>query len=220
MGLGQALSEENQYFKGLPIGPNMLDYRVPTIVESPDIEVKIVDAANQELPPGEQGELCTRGYHVMKGYYKMPEATAKAIDADGWLHTGDLAVMDGKGNCRITGRIKDMIIRGGENIYPREIEEFLYTNPAIKDVQVYGVPSRKYGEEVAASIMLNPGEESSAEDIQAYCRDKIAFHKIPAHIFFVESYPTTASGKIQKYKLREQATASLGLEEEAAIKTA
>jgi len=198
-----------------------LELRVGTVGRAlPNVEVKIVDAANQALASGEQGELCTRGYHVMKGYYKMPEATAKAIDADGWLHTGDLAVMDENGNCRITGRIKDMIIRGGENIYPREIEEFLYTHPAIRDVQVYGVPSRKYGEEVAASIMLKPGEESSAEAIQAYCRDKIAFHKIPAHIFFVEAYPTTASGKIQKYKLREQATASLGRQEEAAIETA
>jgi fatty-acyl-CoA synthase len=198
-----------------------LELRVGTVGRAlPNVEVKIVDAVNRELPPGEQGELCTRGYHVMKGYYKMPEATAKAIDAGGWLHTGDLAVMDENGNCRITGRIKDMIIRGGENIYPREIEEFLYTHPAIRDVQVYGVPSRKYGEEVAASIMLKPGEEISAETIQAYCRDKIAFHKIPAHIFFVEDYPTTASGKIQKYKLREQATESLGRQAEAAIETA
>ena len=198
-----------------------LELRVGTVGRAlPNVEVKIVDVVNQELPPGEQGELCTRGYHVMKGYYKMPEATAKAIDAGGWLHTGDLAVMDEKGNCRITGRIKDMIIRGGENIYPREIEEFLYTHPAIKDVQVYGVPSRKYGEEVAASIMLKPGEDITAETIQAYCRDKIAFHKIPAHIFFVEDYPTTASGKIQKYKLREQATESLGRQAEATIETA
>jgi fatty-acyl-CoA synthase len=156
----------------------------------------------------------------MKGYYKMPEATAKAIDAEGWLHTGDLAVMDAKGNCRITGRIKDMIIRGGENIYPREIEEFLYTHPAIKDVQVYGVPSRKYGEEVAASVMLKPGEDITVETIRDFCRDKIAFHKIPAHIFFVEYYPTTASGKIQKYKLRELATEALGRQAEATIATA
>ncbi len=173
----------------------------------PNVEVKIVDpATGDEMPIGEQGELCSRGYHVMKGYYKMPEATAKAVDMDGWLHTGDLAIMDENGYCKITGRIKDMIIRGGENIYPREIEEFLYSHPKVKDVQVVGVPSEKYGEEVAAFVQLKTGEEATAEEIIAFCKDQISFHKIPKYVYFVDEYPTTASGKIQKYKLRELAT--------------
>jgi fatty-acyl-CoA synthase len=176
----------------------------------PNVEVKIVDpVTGEEMPLGEQGELCTRGYHVMKGYYKMEEATAKAIDKDNWLHTGDLAVMDENGYCMITGRIKDMIIRGGENIYPREIEEFLYTHPKIKDVQVVGVPSEKYGEEVAAFIQVKPGQKADDSDIMDFCKDQISFHKIPKYIFFVEDYPTTASGKIQKYKLREMANKEL-----------
>jgi len=139
----------------------------------------------------------------------MEEATAKAIDKDNWLHTGDLAVMDENGYCMITGRIKDMIIRGGENIYPREIEEFLYTHPKIKDVQVVGVPSEKYGEEVAAFIQVKPGQKADDSDIMDFCKDQISFHKIPKYIFFVEDYPTTASGKIQKYKLREMANKEL-----------
>ncbi len=199
-----------------------LECRVSTVGRAlPNVEVKIVDpATGEELPRGEQGELCTRGYHVMKGYYKMPEATEKAIDKDGWLHTGDLAVMDNDGYCKITGRIKDMIIRGGENIYPREIEEFLYTHPDIKDVQVVGVPSRKYGEEVAAYIQLKNGASVTDEQMREFCTGKIAFHKIPAFFFFVEDYPTTASGKIQKYKLRDDATKRLGREEDAGIQTA
>lgn len=177
----------------------------------PNVEVKIVDpVTGNEMPTNEQGELCTRGYHVMKGYYKNEEATAQTIDKDGWLHTGDLAVMDENGYCKITGRIKDMIIRGGENIYPREIEEFLYTYPKVKDVQVVGVPDVKYGEEVAAFIQLKPGEKSTLEEIREYCKDKISFHKIPRFVFFVDEYPTTASGKIQKYKLRDQATEEIG----------
>lgn len=199
-----------------------LELRVGTVGKAlPEVEVKIIDpATGEEVPRGVQGELCTRGYHVMKGYYKNPEATAKAVDEDKWLHTGDLAIMDENGYCKITGRIKDMIIRGGENVYPREIEEFLYTNPKIKDVQVVGVPSRKYGEEVAAYIQLKPGETSTEEEMKAFCKDKIAFHKIPAFFMFVNEYPTTASGKIQKYKLREDATKKLGREEDAKIQTA
>ena len=199
-----------------------LERRVSTVGRAlPDVEVKIVDpATNTDVPSGEQGELCTRGYHVMKGYYKMPDATRDAIDSDGWLHTGDLAIMDEHGYCKITGRIKDMIIRGGENIYPREIEEFLYTHPQIKDVQVVGIPSRKYGEEVAAFIQLKNGSDSSDEEMKTFCRGKIAFHKIPAFFLFVDEYPTTASGKIQKYKLREMATGMLNREEDARIKTA
>ena len=173
----------------------------------PNVEVKIVDPiTGLEVTNGVQGELCTRGYHVMKGYYKMPEASAKAVDKDDWLHTGDLAIMGENGYCKITGRIKDMIIRGGENIYPREIEEFLYTHPKVKDVQVVGVPSEKYGEEVAAFIQLKPSEKATEAEFKDFCRDQISFHKIPKFIFFVSEYPTTASGKIQKYKLREVAT--------------
>ena len=174
----------------------------------PNVEVKIIDpATGDEVPIGVQGELCSRGYHVMKGYYKMPEATAKTVDSDGWLHTGDLAIMDKNGYCKITGRIKDMIIRGGENIYPREIEEFLYSHPKVKDIQVVGVPSEKYGEEVAAFIQLKTGEQATAEEIITFCKDQISFFKIPKYVYFVDEYPTTASGKIQKYKLRELATA-------------
>ncbi len=173
----------------------------------PNVEVKIVDpATGAEMPIGEQGELCSRGYHVMKGYYKMPDATARAVDMDGWLHTGDLAIMDKNGYCKITGRIKDMIIRGGENIYPREIEEFLYSYPKVKDIQVVGVPSEKYGEEVAAFVQLKTGEVATAEEIIDFCKDQISYHKIPKYVYFVDEYPTTASGKIQKYKLRELAS--------------
>jgi fatty-acyl-CoA synthase len=176
----------------------------------PNVEVKIVDpVTGDEMPRGQQGELCSRGYHVMKGYYKMEEATKNTIDKDGWLHTGDLAEMDENGYCKITGRIKDMIIRGGENIYPREIEEFLYTHPKVKDVQVVGVPSEKYGEEVAAFIQVRPGDKSTPEEIKEFCKDQISYHKIPKYIFFVDEYPTTASGKIQKYKLRDSATQEL-----------
>ncbi|VBB09220.1 amp-dependent synthetase/ligase [Lucifera butyrica] len=190
-----------------------LELRVATVGRAlPNVEVKIVDPeTGREVPRGMQGELCSRGYNTMKGYYKLPEATAAAIDQDGWLHTGDLAIMDENGYCRITGRLKDMIIRGGENIYPREIEEFLYTHPKIKDVQVVGVPSEKYGEEVMAFIQLKPGQPVTAEEIQEYCRNKIARYKIPRYIEFIENYPTTASGKIQKYKLREQVLEILGL---------
>ncbi|BBB89966.1 MAG TPA: AMP-binding protein [Methylomusa anaerophila] len=199
-----------------------LELRVATVGRAlTNVEVKIVDPeTGREVPPGVQGELFSRGYNTMKGYYKMPEATAAAIDQDGWLHTGDLAVMDENGYCKITGRLKDVIIRGGENIYPREIEEFLYTHPQIKDVQVVGVPSAKYGEEVMAFIQLKPGETLTADEIRNYCRDKIARYKIPKYVEFIESYPTTASGKIQKYKLREQVLDLLGLRDAAKIETA
>jgi fatty-acyl-CoA synthase len=190
-----------------------LEIKTTTVGKAlPNVEVKIVDPINnRELPIGKQGELCTRGYHVMKGYYKMPEATAKAIDRDNWLHTGDLAVMDENGYCKITGRMKDMIIRGGENIYPREIEEFLYSFPKIKDVQVVGVPSEKYGEEVAAFIQLKTGFEATEREVKEFCEDRISYHKIPKYIFFVDDYPTTASGKIQKYKLRKLATQKMAV---------
>jgi fatty-acyl-CoA synthase len=199
-----------------------LELRVTTVGRAlPNVEVKIVDPeTGREVERGIQGELCSRGYNTMKGYYKMPEATAAAIDEDGWLHTADLAIMNVNGYCKITGRLKDMIIRGGENIYPREIEEFLYTHPKIKDVQVVGVPSEKYGEEVMAFIQLNPEQTTTEEEIKDFCRGKIARYKIPRYVAFVENYPTTASGKIQKYKLRELAIEMLGLQDTAKCETA
>jgi len=199
-----------------------LELRVSTVGKAiPGVEVKIVDPqTGKEVPPGVQGEICARGCNIMKGYYKMPEATAAAIDSEGWLHTGDLGIMDENGYCKITGRLKDMIIRGGENIYPREIEEFLYTHPAIKDVQVVGVPSVKYGEEVMAFIQLKDGASLTEEEVKKFCEGKIARYKIPQYVAFVDSYPTTASGKIQKYKLREMAIDMLGLHEAAKIETA
>lgn len=170
----------------------------------PFVEVKVLDPdTGAECPPNVQGEMCCRGYNIMKGYYKNPEATASAIDANGFLHSGDLGMMDENGYFRITGRIKEMIIRGGENIYPREIENFLYKIPAIKGVEVVGIPSEKYGEEVGAFICLKDGESLNEEEVKLFCRGSIARHKIPKYIFFVESYPMTASGKIQKYKLKD-----------------
>src|ERR671933_2798251 len=199
-----------------------IDIRVSTVGRAlPDVEVKIVELdTGEEVEPGEQGDLCTRGYHVMKGYYKMPERTEEVIDEDGWLHTGDLATMDEDGYVEITGRAKDMIIRGGENIYPREIEEFLYTHPEISDVQVYGVPDEKYGERVAAAIIKKQGSDLTEEDVKEYCRENIARYKVPHYVDFVEDYPMTASGKIQKYKLREAAIERYGLQTAAGVETA
>ncbi|HHW43903.1 AMP-binding protein [Desulfofundulus thermobenzoicus] len=199
-----------------------IEVRVATVGRAlPGVEVKVVDpATGEEVPRGFQGEICARGYNVMKGYYKMPEATAAAIDEDGWLHTGDLGIMDENGYLHITGRLKDMIIRGGENIYPREIEEFLYTHPKVKDVQVVGVPSLKYGEEVMAFIQLKEGCTATPEEIKEFCRGKIARYKIPQYIQFVPGYPTTANGKVQKFKLREQAIHELGLYQAARVETA
>lgn len=183
-----------------------IELRVETVGRPhPNVEVKIVDpVTNEEVRRGEPGELCTRGYHVMKGYYKNEEATKEAIDQEGFLHTGDLAVMDEQGYVRITGRLKDMIIRGGENIYPREIEEFLYRHPKVLDVQVVGVPDPKFGEEVMAWVILKEGETCTADEIKDFCKGQISRHKIPRYIQFTDAYPMTASGKIQKYKLREQ----------------
>jgi fatty-acyl-CoA synthase len=173
--------------------------------EFPNVEVKIVNPETGEECPAEvQGEICCRGYNVMKGYYKNPEATKKVIDDDGWLHSGDLAVKTKNGFYKITGRIKDMIIRGGENIYPREIENFLYQLPQIETVEVAGVPSPKYGEQVGAFIRLKEGQSITEEEIRDFCRGQIARFKIPKYIFFVKEFPMTASGKIQKYKLSEQ----------------
>ncbi|PYF05978.1 AMP-binding protein [Ureibacillus chungkukjangi] len=183
-----------------------LDLKVETVGRAlPNVEVKIVKpGTNEEVPRGEQGEICARGYVVMKGYYNNPEATQEAIDSDSWLHTGDLGTMDENGYVRVTGRLKEMIIRGGENVYPREIEEFLYQHPKVLDVQVTGVPDEKYGEEAAAWIILKEGQIATEEEIKEFCTGKISRHKIPRHIIFIDSYPMTASGKIQKFKLREQ----------------
>ncbi len=185
-----------------------LERRVNSVGKAhPHVEVKIVDpVTGTEVPRGLQGELCTRGYLVMKGYYKMPEATYEAIDSEGWLHTGDLATMDDEGYVNITGRLKDMIIRGGENVYPREIEEFLYQHDSVLDVQVVGVPDEKYGEKVAACIKVKEGHSITSEDIRSFCTGKLAYYKIPEYFIFVDDYPMTASGKIQKFKLREQAS--------------
>ncbi|MGP1908502.1 AMP-binding protein [Metabacillus sp. JX24] len=191
-----------------------IERKVETVGKAhPHVEVKIIDpVTGEEVPRGVQGELCTRGYLVMKGYYKMPEATEEAIDKQGWLHTGDLATMDEHGYVVITGRLKDMIIRGGENVYPREIEEFLYRHEDIMDVQVIGVPDEKYGERVAACIVLKEGALLTADDVKAFCRGQLSHYKIPEYYTFVKDYPMTASGKIQKYKLREQVKQELARE--------
>jgi len=184
-----------------------LEKRVETVGKPlPECEVKIVDPETGEtLGPHQTGEICCKGYNVMKGYYKMPDKTREVIDEDGWLHSGDLASVDEEGYYSIVGRIKDMIIRGGENIYPREIEEFLYTMPGVLDVQVVGIPDEKYGEIVGACIILEEDAQLTEEDVRDYARTKIARFKVPKHVFFVDEFPLTASGKIQKFILREQA---------------
>ncbi len=198
-----------------------VDRRVSTVgCACPNTEVRIVSAGGDTAPIGEQGELCTRGYLVMKGYDDDPQATAKAVDPDGWLHTGDLATMRDDGYFRITGRSKDMIIRGGENIYPRELEEFLYTHPKIADVQIIGVPDAKLGETVAAWICLKSGEAATEDDIRDFCRGKIAHFKIPQYIRFVGQFPMTVTGKIQKFRMREVEIRERGLEDAAEIQTA
>ena len=185
------------------------------------VETKIVDPeTGEDLPDGQDGEFCARGYNIMRGYYKMPEATAAAIDKDGWLHSGDLARRDSNGYYKITGRIKDMIIRGGENIYPKEIEDFLYTNPKVKDVQVIGVPDKQYGEEIMACIILREGESATEEEIKDFCRASMAKHKTPRYVRFVTEFPMNAAGKILKYKMRDDAVEYLKLQEDASIVTA
>lgn len=198
------------------------EIRVSTVGQVlPNIEAKVIDPeTRKEQPYGVPGEFISRGYNVMKGYYKMAEATAAAIDEEGWLHTGDIATMDEAGYYKITGRIKDMIIRGGENIYPKEIEEFLYTHPAIKDVQVIGTPSKKYGEEIMACIILKEGMSVSEDEVKEYVKSHMARHKTPRYVKFLNEFPMTASGKIQKYKMREVAIIELGLEDAANIETA
>ncbi len=201
------------------LADDTLERRVGTVgTIHPHVEAKIVDPATGAIvPPGQQGEFCTRGYSVMLGYWDDPERTADAIDRAGWMHTGDLAVMDEAGYFNIVGRIKDLIIRGGENVYPREVEEYLYRHSKIADVQVFGVPDPKYGEEVAAWIKLKDGEEATAEEITAFCKGQIAHYKIPRHIRFVGDFPMTVTGKMQKFLMREAFTRDLGL---TAAKTA
>jgi fatty-acyl-CoA synthase len=191
-----------------------LERRVSTIGRpGPHVEVKIVDSdTGLTLPTGEVGELCTRAYSVMLGYWEEPDKTAEAIDAAGWMHTGDLATMDAHGYCAIVGRIKDMVIRGGENLYPREIEEFLYAHPQIADVQVIGVPDERYGEALCAWVRrADAASALSAEDVREYCRGRLAHQKIPRYVMFVDEFPMTVTGKIQKYKMRETAVEVLGL---------
>ena len=191
-----------------------LDVRTNTVGYAfPHVRCKVIDPeTGEECPVGVNGEFCAKGYNQMKGYYKMPDATNETIDADGWLHSGDLAAKDADGNYRITGRLKDMIIRGGENIYPKELEEFLYTHEAVKDVQVIGVPDKKYGEEAMACIVLRDGSDVTEEEIRAYCIERLARHKVPRYIEFVDAFPMNAAGKVLKYKMREDAAKRLGLD--------
>ncbi len=182
-----------------------LERRTETVGRAmPWVEIKIVDESNRVVATGEKGEICTRGYSVMREYWNDPERTAETIDEAGWLHSGDLATMDGEGYVRIVGRIKDMIIRGGENIYPREIEEFLYQHPAISEVQVFGIPDEKMGEEVCAWVQLNDGQTMTEEDLKAFCKDQITHFKIPRYVRFVTEYPMTVTGKIQKFVMRDE----------------
>ena len=199
-----------------------LELRTETVgYDFPHVECKIIDPETGKiLPPGQNGEFCSRGYNTMKGYYKMPEATRATVDEEGWLHSGDLACKNEDGTYRITGRLKDMIIRGGENLYPKEIEEFIYTNPKVQDVQVIGVPDKKYGEEAMACIILKDGETCSEEEMHDYIAASLARHKVPRYISFVEAFPMNAAGKVLKYKMREDAIEKLGLRDAAGIDTA
>lgn len=199
-----------------------LEIRVSTVGKAmPHVETKIINPETGEtLGPNQQGEFCARGYNIMKGYYKMEDATAQAIDEDGWLHSGDLAMVDEDGYYKITGRIKDMIIRGGENIYPKELEEFMYTIHEVQDVQVIGVPSEQYGEEIMACIVLRQGMTTTADEIKRIVGENMARHKVPSYVEFMDEFPMTASGKIQKYKLRAWAIDKLNLKKAAEIETA
>jgi fatty-acyl-CoA synthase len=195
-----------------------LERRVSTVGRiHPHVEVKVVDFEGRVVPRGERGELCTRGYSVMLGYWDEKEKTADVLDANGWMHTGDIAVIDAEGYCNITGRIKDMVIRGGENLYPREIEEFLYRHPKIQDVQIFGVADDRYGEELCAWIRIRAGETLTADEVRAFCHGQIAHNKIPRYVEFVDEFPMTVTGKIQKFLMRDAVEAKLGLK---AAKTA
>ena len=202
----------------MTLADDPLEKRVNTVGRAgPHLEVKIVDEAGQTVPIGTAGDICARGYAVMQGYWEDPERTAETVDADGWLHSGDLGVMDQDGYVAIVGRLKDMIIRGGENIYPREIEEFLFTHPDIQDAKVIGVPDEKYGEEVCAWIRLRQGAKLDEDAIRAFCKDHIAYFKVPRYIRLVDDFPMTVTGKVQKFKMRETMIEELGLQTGAAI---
>jgi len=190
-----------------------LDHRVETVGSAfPGVECKIIDPeTGEELPDGESGEFVARGFNIMKGYYKMPEATAQAIDADGWLHSGDICMRTSDGYYKVTGRLKDMIIRGGENLYPREIEEFYLTNPKVRDVQIVGVPDERYGEECCAWIILHKGETADENEMKEFGNASIARHKVPRYFIFVDEFPMNAAGKILKYKMRDESVEKLGL---------
>jgi fatty-acyl-CoA synthase len=193
-------------------GDDPIERRVSTVGRiQPHIEVKIVDLEGRIVPPGTPGELRTRGYSVMRGYWDDPERTAEVIDAARWMHTGDLATIDAEGYCNIVGRIKDMVIRGGENVYPREIEEFLYRHPKVQDVQVFGVPDPRFGEELCAAIILREGTDATEDEIRAFCQGQIAHYKVPRYVRFVSSFPTTVTGKVQKFIMREEVAKELGL---------
>jgi fatty-acyl-CoA synthase len=190
-----------------------MEHRTESVgVVHPHVEIRVCDpATGATIDRGDTGEFCTRGYSVMQGYWNDPEKTAAAIDADGWMHTGDLAVMDADGYVNIVGRIKDMVIRGGENIYPREVEEFLYTHPAVEDVQVIGVPDAKWGEELMAWIKVRPGESITLDDVKAFCDGRIAHYKVPRYLRLAEEFPMTVTGKIRKIEMRETSIDELGL---------
>jgi fatty-acyl-CoA synthase len=199
-----------------------VDKRVSTVGRvHPHVEVKVVDPdSGRVVPRGAPGELCTRGYVVMLGYWDNEEATREAVDRAGWMHTGDLATLDGDGYANVVGRIKDMVIRGGENVYPREVEEFLYQHPAVGDVQVVGVPDERYGEELCAWVRLREGQAVGGEELREWCRGRIASFKIPRYWRFVDEFPMTVTGKVQKFKMREVSIAELGLEAAAGTRTA
>jgi fatty-acyl-CoA synthase len=198
------------------------DRRVSTVGRvHPHVEVKIIEPeTGLVVPRGVAGELCTRGYSVMLGYWEDQEQTRTVIDAARWMHTGDLAVMDGAGYLNIAGRIKDMVIRGGENIYPREVEEFLYTHPSIEDVQVVGVPDARFGEELCAWVKLRPGADLTLEELREYCTGKIAHYKIPRYLRVTDDFPMTVTGKVQKFKMREVSVGELNLHDAARTQTA
>ena len=199
-----------------------VDKRVATVGKiHPHVEVKIIDPdTGRIVPRGMTGELCTRGYVVMLGYWDNPQATTEAIDQAGWMHTGDLATLDSDGYANIVGRIKDMVIRGGENIYPREVEEFLYQHPAIADIQVIGVPDPRYGEELCAWVRLRQGHQTSGDELRDWCQGKIATFKIPRYWRFIDHFPMTVTGKVQKYKMRQTSITELGLQHTAGTRTA
>ena len=209
--IGYGMTETSPVSTQTLIGDS-LEHQTGTVGKvHPHVEIKIVDAGGHAVPRGTSGEFCTRGYSVMLGYWDDEERTAQAIDKAGWMHTGDLAVMEEDGYCNIVGRIKDMVIRGGENIYPREIEEFLYRHPAIQEVQVFGVPDTRYGEALCAWVKIRDGAAMTEEDVRAFCKDQIAHYKVPGHVRFVSEFPMTVTGKMQKFLMREKMIEELGV---------